>query len=305
MGCNAKTTRRVVLGLTAAVAALGPLGANAGAAPLNGPFGPFDRCPADDAVMLAAAAGQDACVAADSPSGTFTIGSTTTTTGRTNLQIGVGGNAVVPGTNGSLVAAPADVPGGLLGLMCPSTIPIVSGLCQQATSNDLNRVTATVEGAGAPSNVNIGGGLVTGVRIITLPVKLHLQNPLLGSNCYIGSDSDPIVLQPQTTDLSNAHITFQNIDLDGTPNARGVLDVITVAGATQGDDSFAVPAASGCGPLGLASAAVNRKQGLPSPAGSNSVLLDDATSSVLTWSGISPAPTAAQFAQALHDAGLS
>jgi hypothetical protein len=48
----------------------------------------------------------------------------------------------------------------------------------------------------------------------------------------------------------------------------------------QGDDTFAVPGATGCGPNGDGSldAAVNAIVGLPSPAGNNHLVLQDAAS---------------------------
>jgi len=289
------------------------------ASALSGPFAPFDRCPVDDAVMLASAAGTNSCVAANSPNGTFQIGKTTTTTGNTNLQVGLACSdtscdasgsegtkpfAVVSGTGGAIVADPAEVPGGLLGLMCPSEILLVSALCQQATEGELNRVMATVEGAGTPSKFNLSGSFLTGVPLITLPVKLHLSNPLLGSNCYIGSNSKPIVLHPETTDLTNEELNFEVTNLAGEPDPEGQLDFITVSHTVQGDHTFAVPGANGCGPLGVADPAIDLKVGLPSPSGSNSLVLNDATSSLVTYTGVGAPPTAAEFAEAFHNAGL-
>ena len=55
-----------------------------------------------------------------------------------------------------------------------------------------------------------------------------------------------------------------------------------VAGAVQGDDTFSVPGATGCGPNGDGSldAAVNAIVGLPSPSGANHLVQDDASSSL-------------------------
>ena len=62
----------------------------------------------------------------------------------------------------------------------------------------------------------------------------------------------------------------------------------TIAGATQGDSTFAVPGASGCGGVLLSAVvdeAVDLKQSLPSPAGKNDLVLDESTSSVARASG--------------------
>jgi hypothetical protein len=56
---------------------------------------------------------------------------------------------------------------------------------------------------------------------------------------------------------------------------------LVLTGATQADNTFSVPGASGCGPGGLADSAVNLKEGLPSPSGNNSLTLDNATAHVI------------------------
>ena len=52
-------------------------------------------------------------------------------------------------------------------------------------------------------------------------------------------------------------------------------------GVVQGDNTFAVPGATGCGPNGSLDAAVNAVAGLPSPSGANHLVLDDSTSAVV------------------------
>jgi hypothetical protein len=116
-------------------------------------------------------------------------------------------------------------------------------------------------------------GLSVGVPIITLPIKIHLESVPgsavdLGSSCFIRADMDPIVLQPENTDLSNVMPFGQGFIPDGSPNPNGPLFTIAVPGAVQGDNTFSVPGASGCGPNGAGSlnGAVNAIVGLPSPS---------------------------------------
>ncbi len=253
------------------------------AATVSGPWAPFANCPVDDPALLAAPANTfgTLCVASDSPSGTFTIGKTTVPTGETNLQFGVSGaeagnpslGQIVPAAPGkTLVADPAQIPGGLLGLMCPASNILVRQLCASITNSSLNTVTATTELAGPPSDFSALGGLTTGHPIVSLPIKIHLQNPLLGSHCSLGSNTAPIVLHPETTTVGSGSGVA---DPNGFPVA-----FITISGSVLGDDSFAVPGTSGCGGVLLAplvDAAINAKLGLPSPAGKNSIVLNDAT----------------------------
>lgn len=254
----------------------------ASATTLNGDWAPFTRCPVDDPAMLAAdgVTTVDLCIASHSASGSIKLGSISATTGASDLQLGLLSSAgtfkLVSPSGGGIVSDPVKVPGGLLGLMCPSRLLLVSQLCREATGNSLNNVFATVEPAGAPSDFNLAAGLGTGQPILTLPVKIHLQNPLLASTCTIGSDSNPILLKP--ANLTSPSGSFTRFDGDGTADpANGALLRIGLSGAAQGDDSFAVPGATGCGLLGLANQAINLKSGLPSPAGQNSLVLNDAS----------------------------
>jgi hypothetical protein len=273
--------RRTVLALTAAVAASLALVAptTAQATTLAGAWAPLDRCPVDDAAMLAADGTTVAalCLSSKATTGTFTIGDTTLTTGATDLQVGVlnqsGTYSTVAPRSGAIVGDSVDIPGGLLGLMCPSSIPFISDICRQVENSPLNRVTATIQSAGAPRDFNLAAGVGTGTPIITLPVKIKLDNLFLGSNCYIGTNSNPILLKP--ANLARPTASVVRFNADGSPNATGEMGYLSVSGAAQGDSTFAVPRASGCGLLGILSGAVDLKQGLPSPAGENSLVLND------------------------------
>jgi hypothetical protein len=130
----------------------------------------------------------------------------------------------------------------------------------------------------------------------------------LGPSCFLGSDMDPIVLHPANTDVSNAMLDIQQFDTDGTPDPNGILASLVVSGTTQGDNTFAVPGASGCGPNGDATldAVVNAVVGLPSPSGANHLVLDDASSALaFPTSGLSGSGTIVtgqQFSDAWHSA---
>ncbi|GAA2774419.1 hypothetical protein [Streptomyces showdoensis] len=273
----------------AAVSALTALGsfaamgtATAAGPQLNGSWAPLDRCPVDAPAMLAAD-GIDAtpqCVVSYSLSGSIKLGNTTVTTGKTNLQFGavqnIDGTTTVLGTSGSsLIADSATVPGGLLGLMCPSDIPFITDICRQLSDAKLNKITATMESAGAPSNFDQIAGVVTDQPIVTVPVRIRLQNPFLGDNCYIGSKANPILLRPKNANAPE--FGFEQFNGDGSPNAEGEMSRLNLLGSTQYDDSFAVPGASGCGLgwFGVIDAAVNLKTGLPSAAGKNKLILNN------------------------------
>ncbi len=266
-----------------ALATIGPASADASSTTqLAGYWAPFSRCPVDDPAMLAADGRTDIvqCIASHSASGTIKLGNTNVVTGASDLQVGVvqhtgGTNSLVAPAGGALIADSADIPGGLLGLMCPSDIPVIGNICRQITNGTLNRVTATVESAGTPTDFNLTAGATSGQPIIAIPIRIHLQNPFLGSSCYIGSTSHPIVLRPQN--VTAPTLGIQRFDGNGTPDPAGDMNRLSLVNASQTDTTFAVPGASGCGLAGLLDWAVNLKTGLPSAAGRNSVVLNSAS----------------------------
>jgi hypothetical protein len=273
-----------VAGGLAALALFLPASGASAATTLKGDWAPFNRCPVENSAMLAADGSSELafCLASDSPSGSITLGNLTVSSGDVNLQAGVlentstGAFTVVSPSGGALVAAPVQVPGGLLGLVCPSSVPVVSAVCAGITSSALNTITAVVQPAGSPSGFSLAAGLSEGVPIITVPVKIQLQNPLLGSNCYVGSNSNPILLTPEN--LTAPNISAEFFDANGTPDPSGVMESIVSTGGTEGAGSAAIPGATGCGLLGALDLAVDLKVGLPSPAGKSSFTLDNASS---------------------------
>lgn len=286
-----------------------PASAASASASLNGDWAPFSRCPVDAPAMLAAD-GQDlvaSCVSSYSPGGSIKLGNTEATTGFNDMQFGVvqdttaGTFTVVPPAGGALVGAPTEIPGGLLGLMCDDT-PVISVICNQITNASLNKITATVESAGTPTEFNLMAGLTTGVPIVKLPIRIHLENPLLGSHCYIGSASDPVVLRPQNT--TAPAVAVQRFDGNGTRNDEGDMLRFALTENQQGDSAFAVPKATGCGLLGSLSWAVNLKTGLPSGAGNNSLVLNNASTynAALTAPGLFLPDAGKVLAQNWHSA---
>jgi len=154
------------------------------------------------------------------------------------------------GTTG-FFARPVQVPGGLLGIEFP-----IPG----------NSVTATTELAGSPSEIHIN----TINQSIRIPVRVQLTNFLLGMDCHIGTNRNPVVLSLVTETTSppppnrpiSGHVGSFEFR-EGALIIRGNLNV---------ENSFAVPAATECGlGLGLINLLVDTRLRLPSAAGNNSI----------------------------------
>jgi hypothetical protein len=159
------------------------------------------------------------------------------------------------GTNG-FFAEPVRVPGGLLGFELPF---------------EFEKVTATAELAGTPEQIIIRPGDQT----ISMPLKVRLSNPLIGRNCHIGSNRNPVRLNliPGTTSPPppNRPITgrFGTIEFI-PPNlliSREGIDV---------ENSFSIPGAQECGGLlEINNVLVDLKLGLPSAAGNNTAIINN------------------------------
>ena len=104
---------------------------------------------------------------------------------------------LVAATNGvTLSKAPQPVPGGLAGLVNCKLISnfILKAACESTFENGLTGVNATLELARPANQVlvnenNLGGEIDTALK---LPVKIRLENPLLGASCYVGSEGSPM-----------------------------------------------------------------------------------------------------------------
>ena len=250
-------------------------------------YAPFTDCPLNDPVLNQSVSGlATGCLSSTATSGSFAIrGIPVPITHPVTVQLGFyslidsAGNQIfpsVPPLDGrELVDQPEATPGGLpVLLLCPNGINAdIAALCQKAATSGHTELTALVRPAGLISNFNPVAALVPGTPTFTLPVKIQLINPLLGGNCYIGSDDDPIVLNPAFSVPGTLSFTP-----DPDPTEFPNVVVISATGSTLTDTSFSVPVANGCGPGGVADAAIDFLLGLPSPSGANELVLSNSDS---------------------------
>jgi hypothetical protein len=110
---------------------------------------------------------------------------------------------------------------------------------------------------------------------LVLPVKIHLENSLLGSECYIGSSSEPIELALTSGSTSPPAPNNSIKGKVGKLSSRGEGRILVIKENTLAGNAFAVGKAHGCGPLGLLDPIIESKLGLPSPAGENTAILNN------------------------------
>ena len=103
-------------------------------------------------------------------------------------------------TNGiTLSKAPQNVPGGLLGIVPEASSPaLVKALIKFFLENSLTGVNSTLELAKPATEIRVSENNLAGEEGVALkmPVKVHLENPFLGKNCYVGSSTLADHLEP-------------------------------------------------------------------------------------------------------------
>ena len=216
-------------------------------------FAPFAHCPVNTPGVIT-------CVNSVVTSGEFKLGSETVPITKTiTLQGGLNPKTheLVGATDGNTLSRTTlTVPGGLVG---------IEGLGGE--------VTATAELAGAAHiNLNNLGGAGP---LVSLPLKVKLDNPFLGGACYIGSSSEPVALS--LTD-GTTNPPPPNKPISGNRGTAGTLAagrILVVTGNSLVDNAFAAPPVNGCGGLlaFLIDPLVDLRAGLPAAAGHNTAIL--------------------------------
>jgi len=250
---------------------------------LTGTWPDFANCPAS--VLVAIENGE--CSHAYTTGGYVQIGHSTvpiSIPGDT-LDLGVAHPEGVPGIvmsppHGLLNGPAQPVPTGLLGSIGNIQLTGVTARLEWATQVPPNTVFGFSEGcAGASLLVTFNLCKLLNGRAgtdITLSARIHLLNPFLGPNCYIGSASHPIVIA-LTTGITSPPppakpIHGKTVEYLLFPSFK----FNEAFGISLVNNTFAVPAASGCGTStgSLIDASINHKLGLPSISGQNTIVIN-------------------------------
>jgi len=186
-------------------------------------------------------------------------------------------------TNGvTLSKTPQPVPGGLAGLVnCKEISNVLLRLsCEATLENGVTGVNSTLELARPASEIRVSENHLAGEyeTALVLPVKVHLENPFLGSNCYVGSSSSPIIWN-LTTATTNP--PPPNKPITGTLGLIELYEegsILETKGTVLVDNAWSAPGATGCGGVLvelLLDPVINASGGLPSPAGKNTAILNN------------------------------
>jgi len=197
--------------------------------------------------------------------------------------------------NGETLSKTAqNVPGGLLDFIKCEEITgngflevLARESCKATLEGPLAGVNAITELAKPASNIGINtNNLVneTGTAL-SLPLKVRLENVFLGSECYIGTSSNPVTLNLTTGTTSPPK---PNNPISGKLGNYEIklsegLTYTEITNNTLVDNSFSAPKASGCGGIFslFIDPIVDLKLGLESKSGHNTAIQNTTTRSAL------------------------
>jgi hypothetical protein len=192
------------------------------------------------------------------------------------------GQFVAPESGPALSKAPQPVPGGLAGLVNCKEIsePFVRFTCELALENGVTGVNSTLELARPASEIRVSENHLAGEyeTALEMPVKFHLENPLLGPNCYVGSSSSPVIWKLTSGETSPPPPNTPIHGTAGTPEFLEGVRILHLKGATLVDNAWSAPGATGCGgPLVelVLDPVIDVSGGLPSAAGHNTAILNN------------------------------
>ncbi len=238
----------------------------------KGEYKDFAECPLNRATITD-------CVFSVSNGGSFTVGKKTVPlVNPVTLQGGFEGSGsevkFFGAENGNTLSkTPQPVPGGLLGIKAPTWWPkFIQDWFNDQINKGFTGVTATVELAAPATSIKLSTEnliLEEGVAL-GLPTKIKLDNAILGSNCYLGSNSKPVQID-FTTGTSGSlkgaagELTFNE-----------AFTIITLSGGKLVNGTFAAPGVSGCGGIFsfFIDPLVDSILGTPSASGKNTAILE-------------------------------
>jgi hypothetical protein len=284
----------IVIALTVSLAAFA-VASPALAAP-KGEFAVFADCPLSNAELKG-------CIVARTESGEITIGKQTVPIVNTQtLQGGFEeenpcnypfqgkGECRLPfvgAADGNTLSKTAqNVPGGLLNLIKCKEISnkYEREFCESIFEKGILGVNATTELAVPASSIGLSEAALLepvlseafGIPALKLPVKVKLDNSFLGKECYIGSNTEPIILNLITGTTKPPAPNKPIKGKLGTVSSRAEGGILVISNNSLVDNSFAAPKASGCGGSfsSLIDPIINAKLGLPSAAGNNTAILN-------------------------------
>ncbi len=274
-----KRIRRVLF-----VIAIGSLVVAAGAqAKLTGEFTKFAQCPYKNTEARK-------CIYSVTNSGEVVLGSKKVPIVNPVVLQGASGpvgedefSPFLGAANGVTLSKSAQpVPGGLAGLVNCKEISnaLLRISCEATLENGLTGANSTLELARPATEIRISENHLAGEyeTALELPVKVHLENPFLGSECYVGSSSSPIIWK-----LSSGEVIppAPNKPISGSGGEASFPEegkIFQLKNNKLVDNAWSAPGVSGCGGFLvelILDPIINASAGVPATAGKNTAVLNN------------------------------
>jgi hypothetical protein len=182
----------------------------------------------------------------------------------------------------TLSKAAQPVPGGLAGIVNCKAISdfFLRIACEVTFENGFTGLNSTLELAKPASAIKISENNLAGQigTALQLPVKVHLENPFLGSGCYVGSEKTPLIWNLTTGTTSPS---APNKPITGKTGKAEFLEegsILVLNGSKLVDNNWSAPGASGCGGFPaelLLNPIINSAAGVPAAKGKNTAILNN------------------------------
>jgi hypothetical protein len=190
-------------------------------------------------------------------------------------------------SNGVTLSKTAQpVPGGLAGIINCKEIKdfFLRISCEVTFENGVTGLNSTLELAKPATDIRISESNLAGEEgvALTMPIKVHLENPFLGSTCYVGSSSSPIIWNLTTGETAPP---APNTPISGAGGEGAFLEggrIIEIKNNKLVDNAWSAPGTSGCGGFLvelILDPIINAASGLPAKAGTNTAILKGTVSS--------------------------
>jgi hypothetical protein len=180
----------------------------------------------------------------------------------------------------TLSKTPQPVPGGLAGIInCKEISSFLLRIsCEVVFENGVTGLNATLELARPATEIRVSENNLAAESGVALkmPVKTHLENPFLGSECYVGSSGSPLIWNLTTGTTAPP---LPNKPIKGAAGFIEFLDEGSIAVAKSVvlvDNAWSAPGASGCGGFPaelILDPIINAAAGVPATAGHNTAIL--------------------------------
>jgi hypothetical protein len=180
----------------------------------------------------------------------------------------------------TLSKTPQPVPGGLAGIVnCKEIKDFFLRLACEATfENGFTGLNSTLELAKPATDIVVSENNLAAEEGVALkmPIKIRLENPFLGSECYVGSSTTPIIWNLTTGTTAPPG---PNKPIKGQAGFVEFLEEGRIAVSKEAilvDNAWAAPGVKGCGGFLvelLLNPIINAAAGLPAAAGKNTAIL--------------------------------